>query len=529
MSERFERHARTVSLLTMLSRVTGLARDASISRIFGAGGLTSAFFFAFMIPNLFRRLFGEGALAAAFLPVYTQLNRDDPQTARRLASLTVSLLVTVLGSIVLLGEIALFFISKQANHSNLAVWLLMVMLPYMPLVCLVAVLGAMLQVHGRFGPTAAAPIVLNLCLIGTAVGLHFVLERDVTAADYDRHRLIHIGCVAGSMLLAGMLQIFWSLFALRDQKWWSGELKAARDPMARVIRQALPMIVGLGVLQLNTALDGVIASYPTAIGPTIFGIDYPLREGAMAAVSFAQRLYQFPLGVFGIAVATAIFPALARLADDGPAFAATVRRGLRLVVFIGLPASAGLILVRVPLTAVILQGGDFRPEDTERVGFILLGYAPAIWSYSMAPILTRAFYARGDSKTPMRIVMGVVALNLVLNCILIWTPLKEAGLAWSTAICSVVQVVFLVSILRRRTEHIVDREVITSWTKTVALTAAMTALVGALTWLLPEPHGWGPSFTVLLVAVGAGMLAVFSLAGALKMPELWWALGRRGD
>ncbi|MHC5024737.1 MAG: lipid II flippase MurJ, partial [Planctomycetota bacterium] len=160
MSSRFEHHARTVTLLTFLSRVTGLARDASLSRVFGAGALMDAFFFAFMIPNLFRRLFGEGALAAAFLPVYAQLDRDDPQQARRLATLTVSWLMIILGCVTLIGELVLFAVSAMADHGNLAVWLMMVMLPYMPMVCLVAILGAMLHVHGRFGPTAAAPIVL---------------------------------------------------------------------------------------------------------------------------------------------------------------------------------------------------------------------------------------------------------------------------------------------------------------------------------------------------------------------------------
>ncbi len=324
MSERFERHARTVSLVTLISRFTGLARDASLSRVFGAGGVTSAFFFAFMIPNLFRRLFGEGALAAAFLTTYSQLNRDDPKTARSLASVTVSLLVLTLGAIVLLGEVGLYFISRHADHTNLAVWLTMVMLSYMPMICIVAILGAMLQVHGRFGPTAAAPIVLNLCLITSTVGVSFLVEGDVASPDYERHRVIHIGCVSASVILAGALQVTWSLLALRKWRWWVSDFKAAAEPMNRVIRQALPMILGLSVLQLNTLFDGLIASYPVAVGPTVFGIDYPLTEGANAAVGFAQRLQQFPVGVFGVAIATAIFPALALQATNADRFADTV-------------------------------------------------------------------------------------------------------------------------------------------------------------------------------------------------------------
>ena len=139
----FERHARTVTLLTGISRVTGLARDAALSRVFGAGPIMDAFFFAFLIPNLFRRLFGEGALSAAFLPVYAKLRRDDPAAAQQLAALTISILVFGLGALTLLGELLLFVLSAQAQHSNVALWLMMVMLPYMPMVCIVAVLGAM--------------------------------------------------------------------------------------------------------------------------------------------------------------------------------------------------------------------------------------------------------------------------------------------------------------------------------------------------------------------------------------------------
>lgn len=527
MIERFERHARNVSLLTLLSRITGLAREAAFSRVFGAGSLTDAFFFAFMIPNLFRRLFGEGALAAAFLPVYSRLDRDDPHVARRLASLTVSLLVIVLGLIVLVSELILFAISHQTGHSNLALWLLMVMLPYMPLVCMVAVLGAMLQVHGRFGPTAAAPIVLNLCLIATVIGLSFAFTGDVGAPDFERGRLIHIGCVAASVVVAGILQVSWSLWALRDRKWWVRDRQGTGEPLRRVLRQAGPMILGLGVLQLNVLLDGIIASYPTVIGPTIFGFDYPLTEGAMAAVTFAQRLYQFPLGVFGIAIATAIFPALALLSDDDRAFADIVRRGLRLVIFIGLPASAGLILVRQPLTAVILQGGDFTTADTTRVARVLLGYAPAIWAFSMTHVLTRAFYARGDAMTPVKTGVCVVVLNLVLNCTLIWTPLREAGLAWSTGICSIIQVIVLNILLRRRIGPLVDRDVMMSWCRSLIATILMIGSLIVLMFLLPEAgESWVSALAVLIALVAAGGL-VFALAALLmKMPELPWSLGR---
>jgi len=521
MSDRFESNARTVTLLTFLSRITGLLRDAALSRIFGAAATMDAFFFAFMIPNLFRRLFGEGALAAAFLPVYTKLDRDDPAIARQLASMTIAFMVLVLGTITLAAEALLFVLSAREGHSNLALWLTMIMLPYMPMVCIVAIFGAMLQVHHKFGPAAAAPIVLNVLIIATAVGLNFIVD-----VAHDEQRLAHVGLVASSVILAGVIQVAWALWALREHKWWVRKYMGARPAMRVVLLQLGPMILGLGVLQLNTFFDGIIASYPTTVGNTIFGYTYPLEEGAMASISYAQRLYQFPLGVFGIAIATAIFPLLSRQSELLDQFADTLRRGLRLVIYIGLPASVGLMLVREPLTAAILQGGDFSASDTQRVADVLLGYAPAIWAYSMIHVLTRAFYARGDSATPVKIAVGVVALNVILNCSLIWTPLKEAGLAWSTSICSIVQVVLLTLVIRRQSIRPISRDVVMSWGKTMFATLVMALVVWMVLWLFTnEQQSWGEQVLELAAVVVAGSAAYAVASLVLRMPEMWWALG----
>ncbi len=521
MAAGFEKHARTVTLLTVASRVTGLARDAALSRVFGADPIMDAFFFAFLIPNLFRRLFGEGALAAAFLPVYSRLHASDPVQARRLASLTIAIMTVALGVVVLIGEGLLLLVLWMNDFDHLAINLMMIMLPYMPLVCLVAILGAMLQVHGRFGPTAAAPMILNLLIVSSAVGLVFMVDHEDEA-----QRIAHVSVIASSVLLAGLIQVAWSLSALRDQAWWRRDWSSAAPEMRGVLIQVGPMILGLGVLQLNTLFDGIIASYPAVVGSTIFGIDYPLEEGAMATVSFAQRLYQFPLGVFGIAIATAIFPALARLSEARDDFLDVLRRGLRLVVYIGLPASVGLMLVREPLAAVVLQGGDFTAEDSRRVGFVLLGYAPAIWAYSMVHVLTRAFYARSEPRTPVLIACLVVGLNLALNLVLIW-PLGEAGLAWSTSLCSFVQVTLLLIALRRRTGTIVDRGVVRSWLIMLALSLVM----GAAVWLIGRPllgpeMSWSASLLALAAMVFTGGVIVLLGSAALRRPELGWALGR---
>ena len=184
-----------------------------------------------------------------------------------------------------------------------------------------------------------------------------------------------------SVLAAGVIQVAWALLALRSVLPREGnpDLTRARSSMRGVLRQAIPMALGLGALQLNTLLDKLIASWPTLVGPTIpvLNVEYPLPEGSMASLSYAERLYEFPLGVFGIAIATAIFPQLSREHGNQGDFLGTLKRGVRLAFFIGLPARIGLILIRDPLTAVILQGSKFTVDDTRRTAFILLGYAPA--------------------------------------------------------------------------------------------------------------------------------------------------------
>lgn len=522
MSDRFEKHARTVTLLTFLSRLTGLARDAALSRVFGAGPLMSAFFFAFMIPNLFRRLFGEGALSAAFLPIYARLHETDAVRCRAFASLTVAWLAIGLGALTIVAEAALLLLASLNGHDHTALWLTAIMLPYMPLVCLVAVLGAMLQVRGRFGPTAASPVILNLCIMGAAVLLLPYFDSQL-AVDARQHTFM----IAASVIVAGVLQLVWTVIALREKPWWTREQASARDETRAMVRLAGPMILSLGVLQLNTFFDGLIASYPVTFQTRdFFGWHFPLDEGAMAVVSFAQRLYQFPLGVFGIAIATAIFPLLSKQALDPAAFVTTLRRGLRLVLFIGLPASAGLLLVQRPLTAVIYEGGEFSAEQTSRVAAVVAGYALAIWAYSMTHVLTRAFYARGDSRGPMRIALAVVALNLVLNCSLIWL-LREAGLAWSTATCAVVQVAWLLRRLRRSIPGVVDRSVRTSWLQTITLTLLMSGIVGLVLRIMPVANSWSDHAVHLAILVAAGSAAITLGAIVFGMPELRWALGRR--
>lgn len=531
----FETHARTVSVLTLLSRVTGLARDAALSRVFGVGVVSDAFAFAFMVPNLFRRLFGEGALTSSFLPVYSRLEDSQPAVARHVARLVLSRTAIFLSVVCLIGEGVLIAAWPDSGVASalLSAKLVAVLLPYMPLVCLVALIGAVLQVHGRFGPTAAAPVILNVAIVLSAVGLAPSAARWIGLRELEPSS--HIVWVASSVLVAGVLQLGWSLLALRAVRLHGslamppGSDESARMNFRTVILQAVPMAIGLGVLQVNTFIDGLIASYPTIIGPTIAGVAYPLDEGAMASLSFAQRLYEFPLGVFGISVATAIFPQLAREANNLAAFHASVARALRLVAFIGLPASVGLMLVRTQLTAVVFQGESFTAEDTARVATILLAYAPAIWAYSANHLLTRAFYARGESMTPIKIAAAMVVLNFLLNITLIWTPLRTAGLALSTALCAAIQMMILMRMLSRRTGTVLTPEVRGSWLRTALAATAMAVVLAVTIRLWSQPTTWSGHAMLLGVSVVAGGGVFLIAARIMRMPELTWALGQRGQ
>lgn len=519
-TDNLERNTRTNTLLTLASRCMGLVRDGAISRLFGAGAFSSAFYFAFLVPNLFRRLFGEGALSAAFLPIYTNLQQESPERAKAFATLTIAKLIILLGFLTLLGELVLWaIVSTQENPSD-SLKLTMVMLPYMPLVCLVAIFGAMLHVHDRFGPTASAPIILNGFMIASAFGFVGVFDNPMD----------HMTVIGISIVVAGFVQVAWSVHALREYGGLTKETASAKGDFRKLLRDTLPMVVGLGTLQINTLLDGLVANFSNIFGPTIFGFTYPLGESAMASVSWAQRLYQFPLGVFGIALATAIYPLLAKQSKETDTFSSTMRRGLRTVVFIGLPASVGLLLVRNQLAMVVFQGDQFSASDALEVGTILFGYATAVWAYSMTQVLTKGYYAKGNKMTPVRVAMLCVSLNFLLNITLIWTPLRASGLAWSTAICAVVQVSILLFLFRSYVPRLVDGAVLRSWVKTALLALIMGVSVGVfIDYFTNVGGGYMLALWTLLGALFIGVVFVSIGSFMLKMPELKWFFGLRSS
>jgi putative peptidoglycan lipid II flippase len=413
------------------------------------------------------------------------------------------------------------------------------MLPYMPIVCAIALMGGMLQVHRRFGPPAAAPIALNLGIISAALAASGYIVEDLALSMIAT--LTAIG-----VLIAGLVQLVWQWAALGGATTLSLKPVGVWPAMKRMLIAMGPLLLGLAVFQINVALDSLIALALSASEPgarfTVLGwtFAYPMQTGAVASLQWAQRLYQFPLGVFGIAIATAIFPALADaaserddqtdLAESGDdRLARILRQGLRLTMFIALPATAGLLLVRLPLVRVIFERGAFTLADSHRVAWLLAGYASAVWAYSLAHVLTRCFYAVGDEKAPVRIGAAMVALNLALNLTLIWW-LGAAGLAWSTAVCAAGQCLWLLKNVRRHVATPVDPAVRHSWGRTFALSLLMTLVLAVIVlWVDAAALSWWAATALLAVLVLLGAAIVFIGAWLLRAEELDWLLKRRSS
>lgn len=525
----FVRHATLVGAMTFASRLTGLVRDAVVLALLGLSPINDAYRLGFQVPNLFRRLFGEGALTASFIPHYTPLAQQDAQLGRRFATQCMAALLALTAAITVVGELAIgawVLWGDPSDKTRLGLLMTMAMLPYMPMICATALAGGALQVHHRFASPAAAPILLNVVMIGFAAWGWWIY-RDTNPRGVAWMLALGVGT-------AGVVQLLWQLAAMGrsvgfDWRLFGGGTGAAIRGMLWMM---LPMLIGLAVFQINTLMDSLIAFGLSSDEPGarlhLFGrvMDYPIEPGAVAALGGGQQLYQFPLGVFSIAIATAIFPALARtvdLATDD--FGRTLRQGLRLSMFIGLPASMGLIVLREPMVSLFFEHGKFTADDTVRTATILAGYASGVWAYSLTHVLTRAFHARRDAKTPLYISLAMVALNFVLNCTLIW-PLGAVGLAVSTAISGSCQTLLLMVSLHRRGVRAIDGVVAGSWGRTVGLTAVMSVVVWLATRWLPGDGTLGAAVATG-VGVAVGAVVVIGGAWAIGAPEAKWLLRRR--
>ncbi|MFW5693171.1 MAG: murein biosynthesis integral membrane protein MurJ, partial [Thermoguttaceae bacterium] len=422
--------ALVTGLGTLLSRLLGMLRDMATASVLGLAGspVMDAFVVAYRIPNLFRRLFGEGALTASYLPVLSAQLEHDRRGAWQLASVMLSWVTVALTGLVLLGELlflAAWWLWGDLPGMPLLLGLSATLLPYLMLICLAAQLSATLHAMQHFAVPALTPVVLNVCWLAAAWLAAPYLASDQQAQAY---------VIAAAILAAGVLQVavqmpvLWRL-GFRFHYHWP----AAQQGMRQVGRTLAPMLFGLAVTQVNTFFDSVIAwgmarapDGPERIHWLGDLIRYPLDQGAAAAIYYGERMYHFPLGVLGLAVAAAIFPLLSRHAarGDREALGADLSLGLRLVLCLGVPAGAGLVLLAHPLAKLLFERGQFTPDDTVRAARMIAAYGLGVWAFCALPVAVRGFYSLGDSATPVRIGVGAMFLNLTLNLTLIW-PLAE--------------------------------------------------------------------------------------------------------
>lgn len=515
-----------ISALTLLSRALGLVRDCICAAFFGAGMVWDAFSFAFRIPNLFRRLFGEGALSAAFVPAFTEhLELREKEEAWRLAGRVAGALLLVLVALLIIGESAVLAIWRRPGLSprwRLALGLTAVMLPYMVFICLTALAGAALNSLRHFAAPAFAPVVLNVCWIVAVAAVAPLVSSDPQ---------VRIFVVACAILAAGVLQLGLQVAVLAGKGFrWRISFTIRHPEVRRMGAVMAPVALGMAAFQLNVLLDGVIAI--SLAGPPdvptfdVFGatIRYPMQLGANSVLYYGSRLMQVPLGVFGIAIATAAFPLLSASAarKDWPAFSESLMRGLATVLFVGIPAGVGLMLLRYPAVEALFERGAFTSAMTARTAPVLFAYSTAIWAYCAAHVLTRAFYALKRPGTPAKVAACMVALNLALNLTLVWR-LQEAGMAAATAICAVVQVGVLYRLLGRRLRLAGQGRLLTVAWKTALSTALMALACWGTLRLLPgaAPDGAiGIKLLRLVLPAGAGLAAFLAAAAALRTEEL---------
>ncbi len=505
-----------------------MLRDVLVVQVFGATALGSAFAAAFQVPNLFRRLFGEGALSAAFIPEYALTCRRDHTEADKLATYTLVRLawVTSMTAVVVEFVLLLLLVVLPYDESRrTSLQLMMVMFPFMPAICMAAILSAMLQVHGRFGASMTGAFFMNAFI--SVVCIYYVVTGK--AADAMVAYVLAIATV-----LSAFAQCYWFSRLLKKHFAWQRDSEAARPAAVRMLKTFIPVMVGLGGLQISSFVDLSITMYPIWVGKTLLGFTYPLDVKSNIILRSTSLIYQFPLGVFGVAVATAAFPMLARAADNRALFLDTLRRGLRLSLFIGLPASLGLVLIRNDVTRLlfsITKDRGFDESDLARSAAVLLGLAPAVWAFSLNQLLTRAFYAKGDTITPVRVSLALVVANFFLNIVGIWF-LREAAIAWATSVTAVLQTCVLMYLAKRRFcpahEPILDGPTRRSVTRVCAAVLVMGAIV-MLTkniWPVgPDTSRWLLLLRMIVyVGLGAGTYAGEALYS--RSPELSWLTSR---
>ena len=423
-----------VSITTFGSRILGLFRDILIFSFFGAGLLNSAFILAFTLPNLFRRLLGEGSLTSAFVPIFSEaLEHNQRSGAFDLLNKTLSRVGLLLLGLVILGVIVLLGISLWpglAERWHLGAHLGLILLPYMILVCLAAVMAGALNVLKYFSVPAMSAVWLNLTMILSLGGFGYLLASEPETQVYY---------LCGGVLAGGMIQVLAPFWVLRREGWRPRFDVQGSERMREVKVLFLPGAFGAAVLQVNVLVSRLFA--------------FSLNTEAVSFLYLANRLVELPLGIFTMAVATVIFPALSQLAArrEVQAFSATFYRGVRLTLAITIPATLGLILLHRPILTLLFEWGVFTVRDVAMTGSVLCIFAVGLPFYSLAILATRGLHALKDAKTVMWVACWTFVVNFIL-CLALMQTWGMEGLALANILSVVFQSLVLYRLLCRKDE-----------------------------------------------------------------------------
>ncbi|MBN1850888.1 MAG: murein biosynthesis integral membrane protein MurJ [Deltaproteobacteria bacterium] len=496
-----------VGFFTLLSRILGLVRDMIVANFFGAGMAADAFYVAFRIPNLLRRLFAEGSLTIAFIPIFTEyLRKKNQKDAFELVRVVLTVLSLILAVVTILGILfAPWIVRIQAwgfggfgVKYELTVVLTRITFPYIFLVSIVALFMGVLNSLKHFAAPAAAPIFLNVGIIGATLWISPHLSQPI------------IGTAVG-ILIGGCLQVFLQIPWLLKQgislfpRWIPNH-----PAVKRIGLFMLPSVFGSAVYQFNQFIGTLLASF--------------LVEGSVSWLYYADRVVQFPLGVFALAVSTAALPSLSRQAveKDLNGFMETINHSLRITFFITIPAMVGLIVLRTPLVQLFFERGAFDSNAAEMTAYALMFYSTGLWAVSGMRILVSAFYAMQDTKTPVKIAFVCLIVNILLS-IMLMVPMEHAGLALALSLSSFFQLILLVFFLRLRIEQWHPQQLMGPVLKYVMASIGMGITVYFLYawWLhLEIAPGTGGFLAGVMGIVLFGVIIYFGMARILGCQEV---------
>ncbi|HEX7006800.1 MAG TPA: murein biosynthesis integral membrane protein MurJ [Alphaproteobacteria bacterium] len=504
----------TVGIYTLASRVLGFVRDILIARYLGSTGVVEAFVVALRFPNLFRRLVGEGAFTAAFVPMFSRrLEAEGRQAALRFADQSAAVLVAVLLLFTLLGEIFMPWLmyaiapgfADQPELFDLAVLFTRITLPYLMCMALLALYSGMLNSIYRFAAAAGVPILLNVMLIGA-------LLVAPTWFETPGHAL------AWATALAGIAQFLW-IVVVAHRAGLTLRLPRPRltPDVKRLLRLMVPGAIGAGVSQINLLIGTIIATF---------------MPGAVAFLYFADRVYQFPLGIIGVAIGTALLPDLSRKLERDPAAAMAVQnRAIEVALLFTLPAAAAMLAIPETICTVLFQYGAFSASDAAATAGALAAFAIGLPGYVLIRVLTPGFFARHDTTRPVYYAIVGVVVNVTLSLALVWS-LRHVGIALATAAAAWINAALLALALARRGHLMVDAGLRRRLPRLVLAAAVMAAALVPAAGRLDVLLSGGPVLRVAALAALGALAAVvyFGLALLLRAADassLWTLLRRR--